>query len=181
MQASFRKWQCSDRYIIYLFPHLYLPVPSKPYGFCRCKVPQKKKYNTHILIYNTHILIYNTHILPHILIYNSHILIYNTHILIYNVYVSLKGHTKHRCKLARKHRDSDNLPWHSATTETQNSAPTKQQCQWQLIMTYCSCQDAWFHTHKVTTVKTVQHHTVSTEHWPWPTAAAETLDSVPMK
>ena len=37
MQESFWWWQCSDRYIISLFPHLHtplLPVPNKPYGFC---------------------------------------------------------------------------------------------------------------------------------------------------
>ena len=39
MQKSFWWWQCSDRYIISLSPHLHtlfplLPVPNKPYGLC---------------------------------------------------------------------------------------------------------------------------------------------------
>ena len=44
MQESFWWWQCSDRYIISLFPHLHtpsplLPVPNKPYCFCGREVP----------------------------------------------------------------------------------------------------------------------------------------------
>ena len=42
MQESFSWWQCSDRYIASLLHHLhtpfpcFLPIPNKPYGFCRC-------------------------------------------------------------------------------------------------------------------------------------------------
>ena len=35
MQELLWWWQCSDRYIISLFPHHPLhPIPNKPYGFC---------------------------------------------------------------------------------------------------------------------------------------------------
>ena len=40
MQESFRRWQCSDRYIS-LPPSS--PVPNKPCGFCGRKTPWKKK------------------------------------------------------------------------------------------------------------------------------------------
>ena len=43
MQESFWWWQNSDRYVISLFPHLHLPVPNTPYGFCERKTPRKKK------------------------------------------------------------------------------------------------------------------------------------------
>ena len=46
MQESFWWWQCSDRYIISLFPHLNSPVPNKPYGFCGRKAPWKKSGQT---------------------------------------------------------------------------------------------------------------------------------------
>ena len=43
MQVSLWWWQCSDRYIISLFPHLHLSVPNKPYGFGGRKAAWKKK------------------------------------------------------------------------------------------------------------------------------------------
>ena len=68
MQESFLRWQCSDRYIISLFPHLHAffslslvslmvsvdvkhhvcllqwpLVPNKPYDLCGSKAPWKKK------------------------------------------------------------------------------------------------------------------------------------------
>ena len=43
MQVSFWWWQCSDRYIISLSPHLRSPVPNKPCGFCGRKAPWKRK------------------------------------------------------------------------------------------------------------------------------------------
>ena len=49
MQKSFWWWQCSDRYIISLFPHLHTPfaplftVPNKLCGFCGRKSSWKKR------------------------------------------------------------------------------------------------------------------------------------------
>ena len=42
LNESFWWWQCSDRYIISLFPHLHSPIPNKPYGFCGRKASWKK-------------------------------------------------------------------------------------------------------------------------------------------
>ena len=53
MQESFWWWQCSDRYIISLFPHLHtpllLPVPNKPYGFCGRYAPCLLTYFTRLV------------------------------------------------------------------------------------------------------------------------------------
>ena len=54
MQESFWWWQCSDRYIISLFPHLHTPLPLFSTSPISLMVPVDVKHHVYLLTYLSH-------------------------------------------------------------------------------------------------------------------------------
>ena len=79
IQKSFRWWQCSERYIISLFPHLQTPsplppIPNKPYGFCELTSMFSTKHHVYLLNSSSMIWMfpYDLRFLERLIILHSH-------------------------------------------------------------------------------------------------------------